>query len=409
MRTLTLIAFALLTQAAACNPDDATVAIAPRPSDAALAPAPSRSHGPAVATDGQSIFRYDTFGDETFWTDTLRMHEVIAAAVSPATALAVGLKVDANALPDAVKSAIRHGTIDLSSPKTTVALLQLGAVLGVVGQVSAEGALTRVGITCAFCHSTVDNSFAPGIGARLDGWPNRDLNVGAIISLSPALTPAQKAVYGSWGPGMYDPRYSIDGKNTPVVIPPAFGLKHVAREVYTGDGPVSYWNAYVAVTQMHGHGHFADPRIGVSVSNPPDLVSSKLEPLSAYQFTLDAPAAVAGSFDRAAARRGRALFEGAAKCASCHIGGSLSDVNAGRLHAPAEVGQDPAYALRSATKHYRTTPLRGLWNPPQLKGPYFHDGSARTLGETVSHYDRLFGLSLSEHQQRDLVEYLKTL
>jgi mono/diheme cytochrome c family protein len=256
----------------------------------------------------------------------------------------------------------------------------------------------------------VDNSFVPGIGRRLDGWPNRDLNVGAIVSLSPVLTPAQKSVYGSWGPGMYDPRFNIDGKNMPVVIPPAFGLRHVSREIYTGDGPVSYWNAYVAITQMHGHGHFSDPRIGVDVNNaPPDLVTSKLAALREYQFSLDAPEAIPGSFDAQAARRGRAVFNGVAKCASCHLAGSLSDVNAGRLHPAAEVGQDPAYAERSATKLYRTTPLRGLWHPPQLKGPYFHDGKAPTLADAVEHYVGLFDLELSSQQKRDLVEYLKTL
>src|SRR5215203_4863399 len=265
---------------AACGGSDVSVSLAPPPS----AEASKGGHGPATLSDGKSIFRFDTFGDETFWTDTLRIHEVIASAVSPATALKVGLKVDAHALPEAVKHGILDGTVDLSSPATTVALLKLGAVVGVVGQVNEHGALTRVGITCALCHSTVDNSFAPGIGERLDGWANRDLDVGAIVSLSPALTAEQKAMYGSWGPGMYDPRFNIDGQNIPVVIPSAFGLRHVAQEVYTGDGTISYWNAYDAITQMHGHGHFVDPRIGGDVNNsPPDLVSSKLAPLRDYQ------------------------------------------------------------------------------------------------------------------------------
>jgi len=402
MRPVPRIAVALIAALPACMRDDPTAAIAPV--------AASSVQSPAVLADGKRIFRYDTFGDETFWTDTLRMHEVIRTSVSPATALSVGLKVDVDALPDAVKSAIAAGTVDLDSPATTVALLQLGAVVGVAGQVDAGGTLQRVGVTCALCHSTVDNSFAPGIGRRLDGWPNRDLDVGAIVSLSPALTPAQKSVYGSWGPGMYDPRFNVDGQNMPVVIPPAFGLRHVAKEIYTGDGPVSYWNAYVAITQMHGHGHFVDPRIGVDVNNaPPDLVTSKLPALREYQFSLSAPGAIAGSYDAEAARRGRAVFTGVARCASCHLAGSLSDVNAGRLHPAAEVGQDAAYALRSATKLYRTTPLRGLWHPPQLKGPYFHDGGAPTLEAAVDHYVGLFGLSLTDRQRSDLVEYLKTL
>lgn len=358
---------------------------------------------------GRAIFRFDTFGNETFWTDTLRMHEVIRASVSPVTALSVGLKVDVAALPEAVKDALAAGKIDLNDPAITVTLLKLGAVVGLVGQVDAHNVLTRVGITCAICHSTVDNSFAPSIGKRLDGWPNRDLNPGAIIALSPALTAAQKAVYNSWGPGKYDPRFNIDGKNTPVVLPPAFGLRTVEREIYTGDGPVSYWNAYVAITQMHGHGRFVDARIGVSRNNPPDLVSSKLAPLRAYQFSLTAPPPIPGTFDPAAAERGRVVFNGAARCGTCHMGVIYTDVNLGTLHTAASVGQDPAYALRSATRLYRTTPLRGLWHPPQLRGPYFHDGSAATLDDVVDHYVKLFGLTLTPLQKADLREYLKTL
>jgi mono/diheme cytochrome c family protein len=364
---------------------------------------------PALITQGRTIFRFDTYGDETFWTDTLRMHEVIRTSVSPATALAVGLNVDVDALPNAVQDAIRSGAVDLNDPATTVTLLKLGAVVGLVGQVDADNTLTRVGTTCALCHSTVDNALAPGIGHRLDGWPNRTLNVGAIIALSPALTPTQKAVYNSWGPGKYDPRYNIDGKNIPVVIPPAFGLRHVAREIYTGDDTVSYWNAYVAITQMHGHGHFVDPRLPLDVNNRPDLVSSKLAPLRAYQLSLETPAAVPGTYDALAAKRGHALFNSAAGCADCHRADVFTDVNQGILHAPAEVGQDAVYALRSVTKLYRTTPLRGLWHPPQLMGPYFHDGNAATLDAVVEHYVQLRGLALTAQQKRDLVEYLKSL
>jgi hypothetical protein len=235
------------------------------------------------------------------------------------------------------------------------------------------------------------------------------LNVGAIIALSPALTAQQRAVYTSWGPGRYDPRFNIDGKNIPVILPPAFGLRHVKREIYTGDGVVSYWNAYVAITQMHGHGQFADPRIGVNVNNPPDLVSSKLDPLRAYQFSLETPEANPNDFDANSARRGKAVFNGVAKCNSCHLGDTYTDVNANRLHTAAEVGQDVAYAERSATKRYRTTPLRGLWHPPQLTGPYFHDGNAKTLADVVTHYVNLFDLRLTPQQRSDLVEYLKTL
>jgi cytochrome c553 len=405
---LSLATLAILAQVVACGTKDENAPVAPRADNAALAGrGPS---DPRSVNNGQGIFRFDTFGDETFWTDTMRMHEVIRTSVSPATALSVGLKVDADALPPVIKAGIQNKSIDLNSPATTVALLKLGAVVGIVGQFDASNTLTRVGITCALCHSTVDNSFATGIGSRLDGWPNRDLNVGAIIALSPTPTPAQKAVYNSWGPGKYDPRFNIDGQNMPVVIPPAFGLRDVEREIYTGDGPVSYWNAYVAITQMHGHGRFSDPRIGVDVNNtPPDLVSSKLAPLRAYQFSLETPAAVARAVDAAAAKRGHEVFDNVANCASCHRGDVLTDVNQNRLHSPAEVGQSAAYALRSATKLYRTTPLRGLWHPPQLQGPYFHDGGAATLQAVVAHYVQTFNLKLSPQQQSDLVEYLKTL
>lgn len=383
-----------------------------RPTAPAYTSAPSLSDtpmNPATIANGQQIFRFDTYGDESYWTDTLHMHQVIASSVSPATALAVGLKVDMDALPPAVVQAIQQGKVDLNSPATTVALLKLGAVVGLKGTVDPNNGLTGVGITCALCHSTVDNAFASGIGHRLDGWPNRDLNVGAIVALSPNVPASLKAILSTWGPGKYDPRINIDGKNTPLVIPPAFGMRHVARETYTGDGVVSYWNDYVAVTQMHGHGSFSDPRIGLSITNPPDLVSSKLEALRAYQFSLEEPAPQPGQVDASAAKRGKQVFMGAGGCASCHYGVALSDINAGVLHSPAEVGQDPAYALRTATKLYRTTPLRGLWNPPQLQGPYFHDGSATTLDQVVDHYVAVFHLSLSSQKKSDLVAYLKTL
>ena len=373
------------------------------------ASASSGPMNPALIAQGREIFRFDTYGDESFWTDTLRMHEVIRTSVSPVTALSVGLKVDVDALPPAIQAGIQNKSIDLTLPATTVALLKLGAVVGLMGHVDASNTLTSVGTTCALCHSTVDNSFAPGIGHRLDGWPNRTLDVGRIIALSPAVTAAQRMVYNSWGPGKYDPRFNIDGKNIPVVIPPAFGLRHVAREIYTGDDTISYWNAYVAITQMHGHGRFADPRIGVAVNNPPDLVSSKLPALRTYQFSLETPAPAPGTFDETAAQRGRQVFNAVARCSGCHAGSVYTDVNQGVLHSPVEVGQDAAYAMRSVTKQYRTTPLRGLWNPPQLRGPYFHDGRATSLEAVVDHYVTLKGLSLTAQQRRDLVEYLKSL
>lgn len=380
-------------------------------------PTGPRPLNPALVAEGQRIFRFDTFGDETFWTDTLRMHEVIQNGVSPATALSVGLKVDADTLPQPVKDALAAGQVDLDDPATTVTLLQLGAVVGLVGEVDGNGNLTRVGTTCALCHSTVDNSFAPGIGRRLDGWPNRDLNPGAIIALSPALSSAQKAVYNSWGPGMYDPRFNFDGINQPVVLPPAFGLREVRRELYTGDDTVSYWNAYVAITQMHGRGRFVDPRLGININNtPPDRVTTPvLQALAEYQFSLEAPSPRPGDVDQAAAARGRVVFNGAGQCSSCHTGALLTDINSGTLHAPSEVASEPepngapSYALRSVTKRYRTTPLRGLYNPPQLDGPYFHNGVAATLDEVVDRYNAKRGLNLTAQQRADLVQYLRSL
>lgn len=370
---------------------------------------------PALVALGKDIFRFDTYGDETFWTDTLRLHEVIESVVDPTTALSVGLKVDTDSLPPAVVEGIQNGTISLTSPATTVALLKLNAVVGVKGTVetvNGKDTLTRVGITCAFCHSTVDNSFGPGIGKRLDGWPNRDLNPGAIIALSPVLTAAQKAVYNSWGPGKYDPRFNFDGKNGPQVIPPAYGLLGVNKITATGDGDdVAYWNRYVGVTQMHGHGTFSEPRTGVNVNNtPPDLVSSKLPALRAYQLSLASPPPPAGSFDPVAATRGKLVFDGAGKCVTCHTGSLFTDANV-RLHAPSEVVSEPepngapSYASRSATKMYRTAPLHGIWQHPA----YFHNGIAPTLEAVVDLYDAKQALGLTAQQKADLVQYLKSL
>jgi mono/diheme cytochrome c family protein len=374
----------------------------------ALAGCSDNDHGPTEPTpdqltEGKQTFRFETFGNETFWTDSLRIHEVIQTAVSPQGALAVGLKVDADALPPGTLE-----SADLSDPATTVALLKLNAVVGLKGTVETVGGkdtLTHVGITCALCHSTVDDRAGPGIGARLDGWPNLDLDPGAIIALSPALTADQKAVYASWGPGKYDARFNFDGQNDPAVIPPAYGLAGVNSVTYTGDGDrPAYWNRYVAVTQMHGHGSFAEPRLGISVTNPPELIDPKLPALEAYQLSIAKPAPPAGSFDPAAAVRGQAVFQGPGQCASCHVGAAFTDANA-RLHPPSEVVTDPTHAQRSATKMYRTTPLRGLWQ----HAPYFHDGSAATLADVVERYVSAKGLQLTTQQKADLVEYLKSL
>jgi mono/diheme cytochrome c family protein len=351
-----------------------------------------------IVAEGKRIFRFDTFGDEQFWTDKARLHEVIEQQLQPLEALGLGLKVDLDNLN--LLRFVFHNPFAVSGTKE---LLRQNAVVGVQATFDKDGNIARVGITCALCHSTVDDALLSGIGHRLDGWPNRDLNVGAIIALSPALTAEQKAVYRSWGAGKYDPRYNLDGKNTPLVLPPAYGLVDVKNETYIAEGPISYWNAYVAVTQMHGQGNFSDPRLGIDVKHSPDLVTPKLPALRAYQFSLRAPKPPAGSFEAIAAARGRTLFD--RTCASCHVGGTGTDNNDGKLHAAAETGVEGAYAARTNSKGYRTTPLRALWQHP----PYFHDGSAATLADVVAHYNRIRTLGLSAEQQRDLIEYLKSI
>jgi mono/diheme cytochrome c family protein len=371
---------------------------------------------------GQQIFRFDTFGDETFFTDVLRLHEPVSQLVTPQLALQVGLKVDADALPDSVKQGIQAGTVRLDSPETTVALLKLDAVIGLKGEVqtvNGRDRLVRLGVTCAICHSTVDNSFTAGIGKRLDGWPNRDLDIGAVLALSPALTPAQRAVYLSWGKGMYDARFNIvnnntpgngDGLNKPTVIPPAYGLRGVNKTTFTGDGDnIAYWNRYVAVTQFGGHGTFSEPRLNLNVrnGNGDDLVSAKLPALQAYQLSLEPPAPPAGSFNPTAALRGQALFNGKAQCSTCHSGSTFTDANE-RLHPKTDSMAEPevpSHADRSATKQYRTTPLRGIWQHP----PYFHDGSAPSLDAVVAVYNAKRLLALTPQEMSDLVQYLKSL
>jgi hypothetical protein len=367
---------------------------------------------------GRMIFRYDTFGDEQLWTNVLRMHEPLAT-VDPATALAVGLKVDVEALPQPLIIALRKGQVDLTNPAVTTELLRLNAVVGVKGRVES-GRLASVGITCALCHSTVDNSFAPGIGKRLDGWANLELNVGAIVALSPALPENLKAEFRTWGPGKYDPRHhafdgvnllSLNSPSVPIVIPSIYGLRGVGFETFTADGPISYWNSYVGVGQMGGHGSFSDPRLALTIAQQPDRVTPKLAALLDYQLSLRAPEAPRGSYDRAAAQRGKRLFRNEAGCATCHHGPTLTDVLSGPnpsvplLHEPAETGMDPTYAARSATGKYRTTPLRGLLQ----HSSYFHDGSAPSLLAVVNHYDQHFGLHLTAAQKDDLVEFLKSL
>lgn len=396
--------------------------------------------------EGRRIFRYDTFGDEAFWGETLRLHEAIAGSanggvgggVSPRTALAVGLKVDSEALPKTLVDALRAGKVNLDDPATTLALLKLDAVVGVAGRFSPDGRLNAVGIRCAFCHSTVDDSLAPGIGRRRDGWPNRDLNVGAIVSLSPDLSAVDRflgvddattrAVLASWGPGKFDAALFLDGKafrpdgkSAATLIPPAFGLAGVNAHTYTAWGSVPYWNAFVAVLEMHGKGSFYDPRLDdavrfpvaarnrsghVEVSPEEDQVTSKLGPLQAYQLSLAAPVPPPGTFDAAAARRGGALFAGRARCATCHVPPQMTEPGF-NTHAPEEIGIDGFQASRSPDGRYRTTPLPGLF--ARAKGGFYHDGRFPTLLDVVNHYDTFQRLGLSAAEKTDLVEYLKSL
>ena len=391
----------------------------------------------ALVAEGQRVFRFETFGDERQWTDALQLHKVVEAALTPALALQLGFKVDMDALPAAVVEGVVNGDIPLDDPQTTLALISLNAVVGVQGKVS-EGTdgklhLDTLGITCALCHSTVDDAAEPivgvkGIGHRLDGWPNRDFDPGAVIALSPAISgnPAVANYYNSWGAGMFDPRVNHDGMidasgGYPVVIPPAFGLDGMDSVVFNGDGnEIAYWNRYVAVTEMGGVGHFADNRLrnaegGVVVTDnkctesvpncKADMVTEHLPALQAYQRSLVAPKAPEGSFDVAMADQGKALFNGKAQCSTCHFGDKLSDGNV-RLHPKeASVAARTGYLDRSGSRLWRTTPLAGIWQHP----PYFHDGSAATLGDVVDAYDTRLTLNLSGDEKSQLVEYLKSL
>ncbi len=351
-----------------------------------------------LETQGRKIFRDDTFGNEVFWTDTAGLHEVVQEDIQPLEALSLGLKVDMDRLN--LFSFLFSNPFGTSGTRN---LLRRDAVVGVRATFDEKGRIARIGITCALCHSTVDNALLPGIGHRLDGWPNRDLEVGKILAKLRHFTPEQKAILKTWPKGTYDPRFNFDGKSTPLVLPPAYGLADVKNETYTAEGPISYWNAYVAVTQMHGQGNFSDPRLGVKIVHEPDLVTPKLAALRAYQFSISAPKPPAGSYSKGAARRGKVVFD--ANCARCHVNGTLTDNNAGTLHAPSETGMSAAYAERTTQKRFRTTPLRGLWQHP----PYFHDGSAKTLKDVIEHYARALNLQLTGKQKHDLEEYLKSL
>lgn len=349
--------------------------------------------------DPQTTFRFDTFGNEVFWTDVLRWNEVVTT-INPATALSVGLKVDSEALPTGLLQ-----TADLTDTATTLELLKLDAVVGIKATVEDNGIVSKFGITCALCHSTVDDSVAPGIGKRLDGWPARDLDPGLIISLSPFFDDkAQlRAELQSWGKGKYDPFWNQDGINDPVLIPPAYGLKNVELVTYTGEGDISFWNAYVAITQMGGQGSFKSDELGLDITADPDLVTPKLGALKTYQHSLQAPEPAIGSFDVMSAGRGQSLFNGKASCSGCHSGVYFTD---NKRHDPSETGSDPNYAQRgSHIGSYRTTPLKGIWS----HAPYFHDGAHANLADLVDHYDNVLVTGLSDTEKGDLVEYLKSL
>ena len=409
-----------------------------------------------LIAEGKQIFRFDTFGDEDFWGGQLQLHQAIQGeqfggvgpGVSPATALAVGLKVDVTALPERLRNQLRKGQVDLNDPAVTLALLKLNAVVGVTGFFNSDGSLSSMGIQCALCHSTVDDSFAPGIGKRLDGWANRDLNVGAIVALSPDLSPFEDllgvdrdtvvAVLNSWGPGKFDAELVLDGKafnpqqvsngvvtgtnvSGATLIPPAFGLAGVNLHTWTGWGSVPYWNAFVANLEMHGKGNFYDPRLDNAaqfpiaaangfgnIQNSTDLITPKLPALHAYQLSLLAPRPPEGSFDAAAAARGQALFaaDGKANCATCHVPPLFTEPG-WNLHSPAEMGIDSFQADRAPDLMYRTAPLMGLWT--HTTGGFYHDGRFATLLDVVNHYDTLFSLGLTDAEKSDLVEYLKSL
>jgi cytochrome c5 len=419
---------------------------------AAKGPAPSKGANDAdiarysqtMLEEGRKTFRYDTFGSEAFWGDAIQLHKAIAGAqnggvgagVSPETALAVGLKVDADALPDALKKQIKAGKVNLKDPATTIALLKLNAVVGVTAFATPSGGVKSMGIQCAICHSTVDDSFAPGIGKRLDGWANRDLNVGAIVSLAPNLKPFMdllgvdeatvKKVLASWGPGRFDALLDKDGKalrpdgkQAGVLIPPAFGLAGVNLHTWTGFGSVPYWNAYVAATEMHGSGAFFDARLAnkgqyavssksgshnLNVRGEADKSTGKLAALHYYQLSIPAPKAPAGSFNAAGFERGKAVFAGRGGCARCHVPPLFTEPGH-NVHAPSEIGVDAFQADRSPTHAYRTAPLAGLWS--HQKGGFYHDGRFATLMDVVNHYDTFMKLGLSSADKSDLVEYLK--
>lgn len=398
--------------------------------------------------EGRATFRHDTFGSEEFWGGALQLHRAIAGqkhggvggGVSPKQALAAGLKIDGPALPPALVDALKAGKVDLDDPGNTLTLLKANAVVGVTGFFDSQGRITSVGIQCALCHSTVDDALAAGIGHRLDGWPNGDLDIGAIVALAPTLKPyvdllgvdeaTVRRVLSSWGPGKFDAQLTLDGKafrpdgkSAATLIPPAFGLAGVNQHTWTGSwGGVTYWNAFVANLEMHGRGNFFDPRLNNREQYPvaaraglantrvaDDRITPKLAALQFYQLAMPVPKAPAGTFDTASAARGRTIFSGKARCAACHVPPLFTEPG-WNLHRADEIGIDAFQADRSPDHAYRTTPLRALWETTKIhKGGFYHDGRFATLRDVVSHYDRTLKLQLTASESQDLIEFLKSL
>jgi hypothetical protein len=391
---------------------------------------------------GEAVFRFETFGDEAFWTDQLQLHKVIAdekhggigKGLSPREALALGLKVDLSILPKWIRRKIQEGSF-LDDPWVTLQLLKINAVVGVKGKFDGSGNLTMIGVTCASCHSTVDHF--SGIGKRLDGWPNRDLDVGKIISLAPDKSALVKLfgkdtawinkVLLSWGPGKYDAEFNLDGKGfrpdgktAATLIPEAFG--HAGHNLHTwtgGWGNVTYWNAYVANLQLMGQGVFYDPRLMDEKKYPiaakagfgnkrsdSDHVSSKLAALQFYQLAMPAPKPPKDSYDQEAANRGGVIFTTKAKCASCHVPPLFAEPG-WNTHKAEELCIDDFQSSRSPENSYVTQGLKGLW--AHAKGGFYHDGRFATLMDVVNHYNNCKKLNLTEGEKADLVEYLKSL
>lgn len=418
---------------------------AARPDGGTNAPSDSTTRNAiSLVEEGRATFRFDTFGDEVFWGGQLRLHEAIAGeanggvgpGLSPNAALGLGLKVNSEALPAELVAQIEAGAVDLDDPATTLALLRLNAVVGVTGFFADDGTLESVGIQCALCHATVDDSFAPGIGVQRDGWPNRDLDIGRIIALAPNLEPfvtvlqvdeaTVRMVLESWGPGKFDAQLVLDGRafrpdgeSGATLLPAAFGMAGVNLHTYTGFGSVPYWNAYVANVLMRGQGTFFDPRLNDptqfpvaarngfwNVRSEVDRITPRLPALHVYQLSLPIPTPPADRFDAAAAERGRMVFEGPARCAECHVPPLYTEPG-WNMHTPEEIGIDSFQADRSPDRRYRTTPLRGLFT--REKGGFYHDGRFETLEEVVAHYEAVLELDLTEAQRADLIQFLRSL